>query len=86
MKITIKDKTITIPVTSKLHAGIKAVLIEAAAPKLTKNSPPAAKFHRMMREYHKGECKTCDAEMKPMHKQCAMEHDAKYKKAMGVKK
>ena len=93
MKIQIKNKTIEVPVTSSLYREIKAVLVEAADPKLSKNSPPAAHFHRMMREYHKGECKGYGPEDKKkadvkalinLHKQMAEEHNARYKDRKSV--
>jgi CMP-N-acetylneuraminic acid synthetase len=56
-----------------------------AAPKLTKDSPPEAKFHRGMREWHKTKASEArangDKKLAQMHKDMVQHHHDVYRKA-----
>jgi hypothetical protein len=62
--------------------------ITEAAPKLTKNSPPEAHFHRGMREWHKQKASEArqagDKNKYGLHKEMAQYHHDIYRKANGA--
>ncbi len=63
-------------------------LLEASAPKLTASSPPEAKFHRGMREWHKQKASEArangDKKLADMHKEMVQHHHDVYRKANGA--